>query len=598
MALWTPANLVTAPRYIFDPTTFTYSGANFASGTNGGSVGGPWTVEAGTPAKGTQLNGIDVIGFTGAQVFLNTVVPWPANSNVFVFSVIKVPATVGGSLTSHSWGVFDHRDATHGWVYYPRVGSGAFGGGVNEGGLFQGIGSPLITRGDVFTDASYHIVGIKIGTTAGVMRKDGTVATTTQATTGTINSQVLSNNCRVGASDTGSEFLTGDVAYVAILVDPTLDEIQKLEGWAAWKYNLVAQLDASHPFKSVAPDDGTGGAGLTIGTSSLRTADGVWTFSNILGVGGNLVLLNGLGANAKNFFANKMQISGTGKLFAFNSFTQLWSRWDGTVIGWTLNSPPPPNPPPALWDQIVADNGLLSTRPIDPATGYRHPLNGIYPFGLPIGFSWYYGGPNYLGDLSQQCPAGWTAYTVWYVVYCEAVAAGGAAKPSVPCNVITRNCKAWAHTNSNTWVQIQGLPGQLMLSGRSDGAQTGNAGFALNPVANPDGTFTEQAPPNDIGSGTGWANHGFPNSRGVFTANSIDGVYGTFEMRVDQPNANKLAASGSDWWLNANAPFPQNTGYSQSAWIRLDTNFRLFSATNLSTTTLQSNPPPPLVGLI
>lgn len=250
MSLWTPANLVTKPRYIFDPTTFVYSGANFVSGSNTGSVGGSWAIEAGTPAKGVPINDYDVIGFTGAQVFLNSVIPWPNNTNVFIFAVAKIDTTQSGSLVGHSWGSLDHRDATHGWVYYPRIGTG-FGGGVNEGGLFQGIGSPLITRGDVFTDAFYHIVGIKIGIAPSTMRKDGTVGSPT-ITNGIITLS-LSNNFRVGATDASGELLTGDVAYVAALSDPTLDEIQKLEGWAAWKYNLVPQLDVGHTFKAAPP---------------------------------------------------------------------------------------------------------------------------------------------------------------------------------------------------------------------------------------------------------------------------------------------------------------------------------------------------------
>lgn len=251
MGLWTPANLVTAPRYIFDPTTFTYSGSNFSSGTNGGSVGGSWTAEAGTAAKGTQLNGLDVIDFTGTQSLLNSTAAWPASTNVFVFAVAKVGATHTGGLVSHSWNV---SDATHSWVYYPRAGAG-LGGSANEGWMFQGTGLVPIIRGDIFTDTSYHIVAVKLGSTA-FLDKDGTAITPTLSTTGTINA-TINNNLRLGATNaTAGEPLTGSVAYLALLVDPTTDEIQKLEGWAAWKYGLVAQLDAAHPYKSAAPTDG------------------------------------------------------------------------------------------------------------------------------------------------------------------------------------------------------------------------------------------------------------------------------------------------------------------------------------------------------
>src|ERR1700753_423758 len=119
--LWTPANLATAPRYIFDPSTFTYSGSNFSSGSNTGSVGGSWTIESGTPAKGTALNGITTIGFTGAQSFINSTAAWPA-TNVFILAVATVGTVQANSLFSSSWGTSEARDATHGWVFYPRGG--------------------------------------------------------------------------------------------------------------------------------------------------------------------------------------------------------------------------------------------------------------------------------------------------------------------------------------------------------------------------------------------------------------------------------------------------------------------------------------------
>lgn len=255
MPLWTPANLLTPPRYVFDPGTFVYTGSNFTSGSNSGSVGGAWSILAGTPAKGAGLNGFNTLGFAGAQSFINSTATWPAGNNFFVFHVSSVGTTNGGGLVSHSWGVGDVRDATHGMVYYPRIGT-AFGGSVNEGGIFQGISSGVITRGDVFTDTSFHIAATKTGT-VGLLRKDGTVLSPT-ITTGTIS---LSNstNFRVGSTDNASEFLTGDVAYIAVLVDPTTPDIQNLEGWAAWNYGLVAQLDAGHPYKSAAPFVNVGG---------------------------------------------------------------------------------------------------------------------------------------------------------------------------------------------------------------------------------------------------------------------------------------------------------------------------------------------------
>lgn len=269
--LWVPANATTQPVLIFDPSTFTYSGSNFSSGTNSGTNSGAWLIESGTPAKGTQLNGFDVISFTGAQSIYNATNPWPGG-NVYVFTVAKVSATHIGALISAAWGTSDGRDATHDWVFYPRGGS-AFGGSANEAWLFQGTSAGVITRGDLFTDTNYHIAAIKIGTSVD-LRKDGT-AGSPSSVTGAINT-ATSANIRVGASGISAfEALTGSVAYLAVLVDPTTADIQNFEGWAAWRFGLQANLPGGHPAKSAAPCAGGPAPGCTV--SPCDPAPLTWT---------------------------------------------------------------------------------------------------------------------------------------------------------------------------------------------------------------------------------------------------------------------------------------------------------------------------------
>lgn len=255
----------------------------------------------------------------------------------------------------------------------------------------------------------------------------------------------------------------------------------------------------------------------------------------------------------------------------------------------------------SLWNLVLDQNGIASTRPIN-QFGNPAPTNGIYPYGLPESYSWYFGGESWLGDLSRLPANGklptCSAMTAWHIIYCEAVSAGGAAKPSVPCNVIMRNYKSWVHLISGGWIAQQAAPPDFVVNGRFDGAQSGNNATGVTTTANPDGTFTAQAPPNDAGDGTGWANHGWINSRGGFTAGTVDGAFSWFEICVDQPNANKLCASGIDWWQTTSANYPDNTGYSQTEWIRLTTDFQIVTGCSLDPSILQADPPPPLVGLI
>lgn len=63
-----------------------------------------------------------------------------------------------------------------------------------------------------------------------------------------------SNNWFLGDYSTGSFFLAGDVGEVIILNSiPTTDTRQKIEGYLAHQWGTTSLLDASHPYKSVAP---------------------------------------------------------------------------------------------------------------------------------------------------------------------------------------------------------------------------------------------------------------------------------------------------------------------------------------------------------
>lgn len=252
MANWTPTDLTTIPRYIFDPSAFTYSGSAFSSGLNSGSVGGSWALMGAAPNKGADLNGITTLEFTGAQGFVNNVAAWPAGNNVFVFYVAKVTTQHIGTLIAHSWG---SATTTTAWIIYPRIGT-LDGAPVNDSEFFQGFNYAPKVFANVFTDSNFHIVSTKLGT-AVISRDDGAALAPSSSTTGTINLSP-STNCNVGAPViTSADPLVGTVAYITVIVDPTTDEVERLEGWAAWRFGLVSNLDAGHPYKSAAPQTGS-----------------------------------------------------------------------------------------------------------------------------------------------------------------------------------------------------------------------------------------------------------------------------------------------------------------------------------------------------
>jgi len=275
--------------------------------------------------------------------------------------------------------------------------------------------------------------------------------------------------------------------------------------------------------------------------------------------------------------------------------------------------PPPPGctvspcpAPPLTWTQIQNDNGTLATRQPIQSNGFgtQHD-NGIYPYNIPLSYSWYYGGDEYLGDpirpVGTACPTQksfvCTAMTAWHLVEHEAVSAGGAAKPSVPtANVIYRNYQSWCHFVSGGWFLAQdtnvGGPFTIVTGMfYSAGEQTPPGGTGITTTRLPDGSSSNAQPQ------LGGANHGWPSGRGTFTAGTVDHCYMQYEVRTDTANANLLAATGIDWWFNANADFPANTGYSQSIWVRITLDWTRITGTSMGLAALQADPPPPLVGI-
>lgn len=60
----------------------------------------------------------------------------------------------------------------------------------------------------------------------------------------------------VGARGTGGTTnLIGLIGEIIVIKDGTtsLDELEKLEGYLAWKWGFVGQLDSAHPYKERAP---------------------------------------------------------------------------------------------------------------------------------------------------------------------------------------------------------------------------------------------------------------------------------------------------------------------------------------------------------
>ena len=75
-----------------------------------------------------------------------------------------------------------------------------------------------------------------------------------QSTSGTILSDTGATGYRVGIASTLIQPWPGDIAEICVIDSyATTADVEKLEGYLAHKWGTTADLDASHPYKSVAP---------------------------------------------------------------------------------------------------------------------------------------------------------------------------------------------------------------------------------------------------------------------------------------------------------------------------------------------------------
>lgn len=280
MTLWTPANLATAAKSIFDPSTFTFSGGAFVSGSDQGSLGGAFSGSCGQ----STLNGINVATFNGSsQNIIGASKTWTAGDDLFIFLVIKANKLNPGAIVSQAWGT-----STTGWVLYPSLTNpGSTNGGqkswlagdsVAFGSGFGSASVQNVTIGHAYTsNAAYHLLALKVGS-ASLYQLDG-VAQTPGAVTGanpTVTASIIWGNDAFG-----TEWFTGNLAYGLLAVNPTAGDIDRLNGWASWNFaGDGSMLPIGHTYKSAAPTVSDITLSLT-GVSSTFAAGLLNSASNI-----------------------------------------------------------------------------------------------------------------------------------------------------------------------------------------------------------------------------------------------------------------------------------------------------------------------------
>jgi hypothetical protein len=268
---WTPSQLAVSPYLWYDDSTAVTNVSGAAStwaDKQSTALDLQQTTAGNRPTiNAVDLNGLRTLTFNGTSQFMLTNSTngraFSQNaSNNWALAVVK-KTNVDGAGTPRP---LLSSNADTGPVVRFQMGVGA-SAGANKGILAArrlGADASGVLAGSTSVGSGWQIVIVTMNyaTRAGQVWlngvSDGSSATLTAATGTTANSPA-SEQLSVGASVTTSNVATawGDVTLAAVLGGlnglPSTLERQKLEGWAAWRYGLTANLDVTHPYKSVPP---------------------------------------------------------------------------------------------------------------------------------------------------------------------------------------------------------------------------------------------------------------------------------------------------------------------------------------------------------
>jgi hypothetical protein len=232
LATWTPADITTALWLdAADASTITEVGGLVSQWDDKSGNGYDVTQVTGSkqPVTGaTTIGGLNVIKADGVDDFMANIL-YPNQSQPFIrLFVFKSDTGSGGqhiiSSTSSSQKI------------------SFIQGSTNFIGMFGT--SSVISSVTVTTDTT--IISNAFNGTSSILRVNG--GSDVSGNTGVVTATGIT----IGASNTGGLNFGGDIGEV-IEAPYTFDNMQKLEGYLAHKWGLVAELPSDHPYKNSPP---------------------------------------------------------------------------------------------------------------------------------------------------------------------------------------------------------------------------------------------------------------------------------------------------------------------------------------------------------
>ena len=262
--LWTPSNLTVAPNMWLDDSTSVTNVSGAASQWNdksGNSYHWTQATAANRPTiNASGLNSLRTLQFDGTNDSLVCAVSGAfdimRNASIgWIALVLQKPSNDGGNTVRPTFN-FDTNSSTFARfaVYLGRNGTGQ---GNQPGILSRRLDADSISSHVVSGEAStsWRIAFFERDWGAGTssIKLNGGTAYTQGGYTAGNTSNTASAGIRI-ATDGAGNFTAINVA--AILVGNTAlsgTELEKLEGWLAWRYNMQTNLPSGHPYRNIRP---------------------------------------------------------------------------------------------------------------------------------------------------------------------------------------------------------------------------------------------------------------------------------------------------------------------------------------------------------
>jgi hypothetical protein len=266
MALWTPANLTTATSLWFDGDDCVFNGSNqLTSITLKGSKAAGAATVTGTISKST-LNSLNGIQLNASTKRLSRALGAWSSSSLYMFAVFKLNTGAngrdGGILTS------GHGIVATGCLTFHTTSAAAGDGAWFAANGFSGAPQGMTGTVEPYSEGVGVLFGVQLGASNAAWT-NGSSTSLTSSSTGSIS--LTANTWVIGHTFGGTgEYMDAEL-YQLVLLDyaPTTAEREKIEGWAAHKYGLTANLPGGHTYKTSAPTDGAYSLTADRGTFTL-----------------------------------------------------------------------------------------------------------------------------------------------------------------------------------------------------------------------------------------------------------------------------------------------------------------------------------------